>query len=298
MSGPSGGAVDEPGQGARVPFRFACQRSGRCCSAGSGYVWVEEHELARLSRRIGLGVDDFARRYLRTVADPRTGVLRLALRERGAGESAGALVPVKASGGACVLLEGVNHCRVYEDRPGHCASFPYWPSVMKTVDGFERARAICPGIAPQISADQRARAFAALEALYEKVESITSKSGALCLARGLCCRFEQAGHELWATGLEADYAAYREPNAPAPEEPGRCPYHVDGRCTARAARALGCRTYYCDPRLNRALEEEHELLLGEVRRIERETGYPPSYAPFPGLLMARGVGRAEAGAPA
>ncbi|MEM8713472.1 MAG: hypothetical protein AAGG01_21210, partial [Planctomycetota bacterium] len=55
-------------------------------------------------------------------------------------------------------------------------------------------------------------------------------------------------------------------------------------------RALGCRTYYCDPTLKDALEATHERLLGEIREIERDLDYPATYAPFPALLADRGVG--------
>jgi Fe-S-cluster containining protein len=274
----------EAGLAGVVPFRFACHRCGHCCSGGSGHVWVEEDEVERLARRVGSEREAFARTHLRTVNDPTSGRPRLALRERrssGGGES----------GGACVLLEGANECTVYEDRPRHCGSFPHWPSVLETREGFERARAVCPGITPEVPAEVRARAFAALEALYERVDAIVENSGALCLRRGVCCRFEEAGHELWSTALEADYAASRTPEAPPPEAPGRCPYHVQGACTARASRALGCRTYHCDARVRDAMEEEYELLLAEVRAIERAHGYPAAYARFPDLLVARGVGR-------
>ena len=110
---------------------------------------------------------------------------------------------------------------------------------------------------------------------------------------GVCCRFEEAGHELFATALEADFAAERHPDAPAPEAEGRCPYHVRGRCTARAGRPLGCRTYFCDRRTESVLAEAHEHFLREVRRIEVEEDYPVAYGRFPALLAARGIGGKE-----
>ena len=140
-----------------------------------------------------------------------------------------------------------------------------------------------------MSADPRA-AFALLQVLYEEVDAFVNKSRAVCLARGVCCRFEEAGHELFSTGLEADYAADLLPEAPAPEAEGRCPYHVGGRCTARQGRPLGCRTYFCDVNTQSVLEDAHEFFLRGIRQIERDTGYPASYARFPALLAARGVG--------
>jgi Fe-S-cluster containining protein len=266
-----------------VPFGFHCHRCGHCCSGGEGRVWLEEVEIEPLARRLGLDSETFARGYVRSVFDAERGVQRLALRERNEG-----------AGGACILLEGSNHCTVYADRPQQCRSFPYWPSVLTDEAAFERARSICPGIAPLVPDEVRARAFAALEALYADFEAFVERARPVCIRRGVCCRFEEAGHELFATGLEADYAASRHPDAREPEAPGRCPYHVSGRCTAREGRPLGCRSYYCDTRTETVLAEAHEAFLEQVRRIERETGYPPSYGRFPALLRARGIGVADA----
>lgn len=267
---------EHPGLAGVVPFRFECHRCGHCCSGGQGYVWLEPGEAGRMAARLGMDEEAFVARHVRTVPDPRTGELRASLREER---------------GRCSLLQGANECGVYEDRPEHCRTFPFWPGVLEDRDAFERARETCPGIAVEVEEATREAAFAALAALYAEVDAFVAASGAVCELSGRCCRFEEAGHELFATALEADYAAQRAPEAPAPEAPGRCPYHVRGRCTAREGRALGCRTYFCDPRTSDALEAAHERFLGRVRAIEREHGYPAAYGRFPALLAARGVGR-------
>ncbi|MFT5050808.1 MAG: Fe-S-cluster containining protein [Chlamydiales bacterium] len=279
----------DPGLEGVVPFRFACHRCGHCCTAGSGHVWLREGELDRMARALDMTPAAFGERYVRQVPDPRTGELRSALRERaaaGPGSSGDA-------GGACALLEGQKHCTVYTDRPQHCREFPYWPSVLEDELGFEAARAVCPGIAVEPSAVARERAFALLEALYEELEAFVQKVNPVCLRRGVCCNFEQAGHELFSTALEADYAAARHPHADPPAAAGRCPYHVQGMCTAREGRPLGCRTYFCDSRWESVLQEAHEHFLGRLRSIERDTGYPVAYARFPALLEARGIGLAD-----
>lgn len=258
-----------------VPFTFECHRCGHCCSGGSGHVWVDETELEGLAAAKGMEIGAFTERHIRRVPDPRTGVERLSLREEG---------------GRCALLVGSNECSVYTARPEHCRRFPFWPSVLESEDGFEQARATCPGIAVVVEEEVRVRAFAALEALYEELDSFVERARPVCIQRGVCCRFEEAGHELYATALEADYAAARAPEAPAPARDGRCPYHVEGRCTARSARALGCRTYFCDANTESVLMEAHEHFLSRLRGIEMETGYPKSYGRFPALLAARGVG--------
>ena len=144
----------------------------------------------------------------------------------------------------------------------------------------------------------REEAFARLEALYAEVDAFVARARAVCILRGGCCRFEQAGHELFATALEADYAAARHPQAPPPEAPGRCPYHRAGRCTAREGRPLGCRTYFCDRRTQSVLAEAHEHFLADLRKSVVELGYPVAYERFPALLAARGIGSAAGKDPA
>ena len=264
-----------------MPFRFACHRCGHCCTGGEGHVWLEPGEAERLAEGLGLTPEAFERSCVRQVPDPRTGELRPALREG---------LPGTPGAGRCVLLEGANHCRAYAGRPAQCARFPYWDSVLSDPEAFERARATCPGIAVEPPAERRAGALRELEALYAEVDAFVERARPVCILRGSCCRFEEAGHRLYATALEADYAAARHPEAPEPEAEGRCPYHVGGRCTAREGRPLGCRTYFCDARTRSVLEEATEHFLGRLRAIERAWDYPAAYALFPDLLRTRGIG--------
>ena len=248
-------------------------------------MWVEEEESDGLARALGATREEFEQRYLREVPDPNTGELRLSLME-GPGHAGG-------SGDSCALLVDGHHCTVYESRPRHCREYPFWPSILRDAESFEAARATCPGITPLPAPEVRARAFAELEALYRELDLEVDSHSPRCEMSGVCCRFEEAGHELFATALETDYTEHRHPTAPAPEAKGRCPYHVRGTCTARAGRPLGCRTYFCDPLTETALQELHEVFLARVRKIERTTGYPASYGPFPAQLRARGVGVQE-----
>lgn len=278
-------AAQDPGLEGVVPFRFACHRCGHCCTGGEGYVWLQAGEAEAMAAELNMNAEAFRARYVRTVPFPGLdsdggGELREALREQ-----------IEGEGGRCSLLEGRNQCTVYDARPEHCRTFPYWRSVMEDEAGFERARGTCPGIRIEPDPEQRRLAFERLEAIYDELEQLLAAVRPVCIARGVCCRFEEADHVLYATGLEADYAAAKKPIAPAPEAEGRCPYHVKGKCTAREGRPLGCRTYYCDPSMQDALEATHERLLGEIRAIERDLSYPATYAPFPALLADRGVGQ-------
>jgi len=274
----AGDARGSQGLEAVVPFTFSCHRCGRCCTAGEGHVYVDESEVGGLARARGMTSEAFAQRFLRQVSNPHTNERVLALREEPAGS------------GRCALLEGTNECTVYDARPAHCASFPFWPSVTDDVAGFERARSICPGISVVVSEETKRAAFAELEALYAEVDAFVERSRSVCIQRGVCCRFEEAGHEVFASALEADFAADRHPQAPEPEAEGRCPYHVQGRCEAREGRPLACRTYFCDTRTQSVLSEAHEHFLERLRAIAARLEYPRVYARFPELLRARGVG--------
>ncbi len=255
-------------------FEWTCQRSGRCCSVGGGIVRVEEQEIPGLAAARGMGEEAFRVHHLRQVPCPQDGQMIFSLRE-------------KPHSGACTLLEGHNTCSVYEARPEHCRSFPYWKGILTDPEALERARGICPGIRLIPSPEQKAAAFAELEELYERVEKWVQSSRVVCLARGVCCHFEEAGHELMATALEVDYCAQQHPNAPAAAGPGRCAYQVEGMCTARKGRPLGCRTYFCHAGYSDALEAGHEEFLAEIRAIERRHGYSSTYGRFVELLAAR-----------
>ena len=117
----------DPGLAGVVPFRFSCHRCGHCCTGGEGHVWLEDGESEAMAAALGIDHEAFERLHVRAVPDPREpGRLRRSLREQDEGR-----------GGRCTLLEGQNHCSVYAARPAHCRTFPYWPSVMETEDGFE-----------------------------------------------------------------------------------------------------------------------------------------------------------------
>ncbi len=279
----------DPGLEGVRPFTFACHRCGRCCTAGEGYVFLKDGEDADMAAALGMELGVFRELHVRAVQHPRTGERVEALRED-------ATLP--PGNGRCSLLAGSNECRVYDARPEHCRTFPYWPSVMQSADGFENAQGVCPGIEEQVPEERWEAAFQELEEVYAEAERVVANSRAVCLARGVCCRFEEAGHDLYATALEAEYALSRHPHRPEPEAPGRCPYHRSsperpgGSCTAREGRPLGCRTYFCDAEPGAALEVEHETLLRQVRAIETKHGLPQAYAPFPELLERRAAARA------
>lgn len=241
-------------------FTFACQRSGRCCTQGEGYVWLAPEEPARLAAALGLTLEVFARRFVRRAVDPRSGRERLSLR---------------LADGRCALLEGARHCSVYAARPEQCRTFPFWPSVLAGGDAFERARSTCPGIAVVVPDAVRARARGRLDELARRWP-----------APGPSCPFEDRGASVWIGGLEADRLAdeLAERGAEPAPEAGACPCEAGGRCTAGSARPLACR-------LPGAPADEHRAARDAVSAIESELGYPRAYGLLAQLLRARVSGR-------
>jgi len=153
-------------------------------------VWLLEGEVERMAARLGMEVEAFRRLHVRTVPDPGgSGELRETLRERQEGD-----------GGRCTLLEGRNECSVYGDRPEHCRTFPYWPSVLETDAGFERAKATCPGLRAEPSEAVRKAAFEQLEAVSAALEALLAAGWSASIMRGVCSRLARSGMLLTPTG--------------------------------------------------------------------------------------------------
>jgi Fe-S-cluster containining protein len=96
----------------------------------------------------------------------------------------------------------------------------------------------------------------------------------ICLASGACCRFEEYGHRMYLSGLEAAFVAARIDAARAARAAnplrilevddararGDCPYLVRGLCGEHEERPLGCRIFFCDKGADgRAADWQSEL---------------------------------------
>lgn len=121
-----------------------------------------------------------------------------------------------------------------------------------------------------------------LMALYDELEAEVRRLGPVCNLSGLCCRFEEYGHTLF---LSAPEAALLVADAPPPARPlddgATCPWQdARGRCTARDARPLGCRIYYCDPTFQAEGPALGEAFLSRLKAIVARLGLPWDYAPL------------------
>ena len=131
----------------------------------------------------------------------------------------------------------------------------------------------------------------------------------VCRASGRCCKFEAYGHRLYVTGVELAFFAARELGAPGgdgdclnepiaehaqgpfPEHGTRvslpqffssekfegCPYQVEGLCTAREGRPLGCRIYFCDENAQEWQNGVYEKYHAKLRGVHERFGVPYRY---------------------
>ena len=125
-----------------------------------------------------------------------------------------------------------------------------------------------------------------LERLYAVVDARVAAAGPHCDASGRCCRFDEHDHTLFLTEMEADHLLAGGLPDNAVVRPGRCPFQVQGLCTARGRRPLGCRIYFCDPDYEPAMTALSEDALARLKEHHRRTDRPWNYRPLHHFLPA------------
>jgi Fe-S-cluster containining protein len=120
----------------------------------------------------------------------------------------------------------------------------------------------------------------------------------VCKASGRCCKFEEYGHRLYVTpgelihfqhtlNVERSIPVRRDsmpsasavslPQFFAQAKPEGCPYQIDGLCTARDARPLGCRIYFCDENAQHWQNEVYEKYHTRLKALHDAFGIPYQY---------------------
>jgi len=108
-------------------LRFACTQCGNCCTGGPGTVRVSDVEIAALAERVGLSETEFRSRHTRTL---RGG--DISLKEKADFD--------------CTFFERGVGCTVYEDRPRQCSTWPFWGSVVFSIEAWDESAETCPGM--------------------------------------------------------------------------------------------------------------------------------------------------------
>jgi Fe-S-cluster containining protein len=107
-------------------LRFQCTQCGNCCTGAPGFVWVNKEEIQALAEKLGLEIDDFERKYVRTVG------IRKSL--------------VEFPNGDCVFFDNkARKCTVYSVRPRQCRTWPFWDSNVRTKEAWDETCQVCPG---------------------------------------------------------------------------------------------------------------------------------------------------------
>jgi hypothetical protein len=121
-----------------------------------------------------------------------------------------------------------------------------------------------------------------LRALYDDLDAEVSRRGPVCELSGRCCRFLEYGHTLFISAPEADLLLAEAPAPSRSLDDGlSCPWqNHSGHCTARDARPLGCRVYFCDPGFQESAPELTETFLARLKKLVEEWDLPWNYAPL------------------
>ena len=109
----------------------------------------------------------------------------------------------------------------------------------------------------------------AVEEVYVALDRRIAARVPRCINRGQCCKFDSFGHNLFVTSVELAYFMGRR-EGPLLAGAGSCPYHQRGRCTARRARPVGCRIFFCEPASQGWQSDETETTLREIKRLHTQ----------------------------
>lgn len=122
----------------------------------------------------------------------------------------------------------------------------------------------------------------AILGLYAELDRAVADDGPVCELSGRCCRFAEYGHTLFVSAPEVELLIER---APPPvrllDDGATCPWqNAQGHCTARDARPLGCRVYFCDPAYLERGAQIAEEFIGRFKRLFEFLGVPWDYRPL------------------
>ena len=175
-----------------------------------------------------------------------------------------------------------------------------------------------------IAAIGRDEIVAELERVYAAAGAAIAARGPACWASGRCCNFDEAGHRLYVTGIEAIYCLVRAVSSPWGKATGRvqkggvaaeitvggraialepapsggglladvaaatarggCPFQVGNLCGVHEFKPLGCRVYFCDKSAQEWQMELSEKLLGEIRAMHDRWGIEYRYGEWREML--------------
>lgn len=139
-----------------------------------------------------------------------------------------------------------------------------------------------------LNAERRETLQRRMTAFYEDVDRAIAANKPTCWNRGACCKFSSYGHRLYITSVELAYFVSGQRDAwKPPTDNGACPYQIDGMCTAREHRPLGCRIFFCDENAKHWQQDEYENRLTQLKQMMAEIGLDYEYVEW--LSALKGV---------
>ena len=121
--------------------------------------------------------------------------------------------------------------------------------------------------------------------LYAELDAEIADEKPRCDASGRCCRFSEYGHTLFLSAIEAELLFEREPESVG----GECPFQINGLCTARDRRPLGCRTYFCDQKYAERMPEISEAAIRRLKALHDRWERAWDYRPLERFLVSPSV---------
>ena len=119
-----------------------------------------------------------------------------------------------------------------------------------------------------------------LLAIYNYLATEIAEAAPVCDLSGRCCRFKEYGHTLFISRPEAELLLELPLSENASFDESGCPFQVNGLCTARDHRPLGCRVYYCDPKYSGTGEALSERYIARLKQLHEETRTAWEYRPL------------------
>lgn len=108
---------------------FSCRQCSFCCCGFPGVVLLSQTDLDRLAKWADLTAEQFITIYCRWM-ESDDGKKYLSLREKKNME--------------CIFWD--KGCSAYEARPTQCRTYPFWTSVLKDRESWQKESQDCPGI--------------------------------------------------------------------------------------------------------------------------------------------------------
>ncbi|MDR1428749.1 MAG: YkgJ family cysteine cluster protein [Spirochaetaceae bacterium] len=120
-------------------LNFSCRRCSDCCRLEAGFVFLSVSDLDALAAVLGMKKGAFIGTYCRWVPDAGFSV------PDGRGGGGRELLSLREkSNFDCIFWK--DGCTVYGARPLQCRTFPFWESIVHSLESWNACMRDCPGM--------------------------------------------------------------------------------------------------------------------------------------------------------